>query len=205
MRTAIALALVCAGSAVADVRAQTVVPQSRGSAQTPAPNRPRAVQVMPLSGPWTDGGTIPAKYTQAGDEVSPALTWGPAPEGVSSFVLVVRDLDALAGPGQEDVLHWLVWNIPPTATGLPEGVPQGPVRADGSRQISVSGPYYRGPGAPADGPPHHYVFELYALDTTLAVPPTGLSPTETHAAVRSAMAGHVRGKGVFIGLYRRSP
>jgi phosphatidylethanolamine-binding protein (PEBP) family uncharacterized protein len=71
------------------------------------------------------------------------------------------------------------------------------------RQISVSGPYYRGPAAPATGPAHHYVFELYALDITVNVPPAGMSPPATREAVMRAIAGHVRGKGVLVGRYRR--
>jgi phosphatidylethanolamine-binding protein (PEBP) family uncharacterized protein len=97
----------------------------------------------------------------------------------------------------------MVWNIPGTATGLPVGVPQGPTRPDGSRQIGASGPYYRGPAAPASGPAHHYVFELYALDAPVNVAAVGESPAETRAAVMAAMAGHVRGKAVYTGLYKR--
>jgi hypothetical protein len=162
---------------------------------------------------WPDGGPIPAKYTQAGEEVSPPLSWSAAPEGTASFVLIVHDLDAMTNPGNDyaaplrdtnDVLHWLVWNIPPTATGLPEGVPQGPQLPDGTRQISASGPYYRGPGAPATGPAHHYVFELYALDAMITtIPMTDAAPADVRAAVRAAMMGHVRGKAAMIGLYKR--
>ena len=83
--------------------------------------------------------------------------------------------------------------------------PQGAALADGSRQISATGPNYRGPAAPASGPPHHYVFELYALDTTVDVPAVGASPAQTRAAVVAAMAGHVRAKGVYTGLYKRTP
>lgn len=158
---------------------------------------------MTLTGPWPDGTTVPLRFTQAGDEVSPALAWSQVPEGVASFVLIVHDVDAAVGSGIDDLLHWMVWNIPGTATGLPEGVAQGPTRPDGSRQISVSGPYYRGPGAPASGPAHHYVFELYALDAMLNVAPTGASPAETRAAVMTAMAGHIRGKAVYAGLFKR--
>ena len=61
----------------------------------------------------------------------------------------------------------------------------------------------RGPAAPASGPVHHYVFELFALDTVLDVPPVGASPPATRAAVVAAMAGHVRGKAVMVGLFRR--
>jgi phosphatidylethanolamine-binding protein (PEBP) family uncharacterized protein len=83
-------------------------------------------------------------------------------------------------------------------------VPQGPQQPDGTRQISQSGPYYRGPAAPATGPAHHYVFELYALDTMITtIPATDASPAEVRAAVKAAMAGRVRGKATMIGLYKR--
>ena len=132
------------------------------------------------------------------------------PEGTVSFVLLFHDVDAAAGNGTDDVLHWLLWNIPGTATGLPEGVPQGDQLPDGTRQISVSGPYYRGPGAASTGPAHHYAFELFALDTMLSVQPAaqvpGVNPgVETRGAVFRAMSGHVRGKAVYVGLFRRRP
>jgi Raf kinase inhibitor-like YbhB/YbcL family protein len=159
---------------------------------------------MTLASPaWPDGGRIPAKYTQAGEQVSPPFTWSNVPEGAASFVLIVHDLDAAAGNGTDDILHWMLWNIPATAAGLPEHVPQASQLPDGTRQISASGPYYRGPGAPAAGPAHHYAFELFALDSILDVPPLGASPPQTRAAVFSAMAGHVRGKAVYVGLFKR--
>jgi phosphatidylethanolamine-binding protein (PEBP) family uncharacterized protein len=99
----------------------------------------------------------------------------------------------------------MVWNLPATATSLPKGVPHGAQRADGSRQISVSGPYYRGPAAPASGPAHHYIFELFALDTLIDVPAVGAPPAATRAAVMAAMAGHVRGKASLVGTFRRAP
>jgi hypothetical protein len=167
--------------------------------------RPRAVmRVMTLTSPaFADGGRIPARYAQPGHERSPALAWTGAPDSTASYVLIVHDLDAATGSGTDDLLQWLVWNIPPTATALPEGVPQGPQLADGSRQISVTGPYYRAPAAPASGPAHHYAFELYALDAMLDVPAVGQQPPATRAAVLAAMAGHVRGKGAMVGLYKR--
>jgi len=179
---------------------------------TPAPSgappqntRPRAVQVMTLTGPWPDGGLIPKAFSQAGRDQSPALTWSNVPEGTASFALVVHDLDAAIGDGTDDVLHWMVWNIPGDTTNLPAGVAQGPTRPDGSRQIGASGPYYRGPAAPGTGPAHHYAFELYALDAPVNVAPVGESPAATRAAVMKAMAGHVRGKAVYTGLYKRQP
>lgn len=152
---------------------------------------------------WPDGGQIPATYTQAGAQLSPPLTWNHVPDGIVSFVLLAHDLDAPIGTGADDILHWMLWNIPATTRGLQEGVPQGSQLPDGTRQISVSGPYYRGPGAPAAGPPHHYVFELFALDVPVDVPPVGAPPAQTRAAVATAMAGHVRGKAVYVGLFKR--
>ena len=192
-------------AALAAVSVWSVVAQApRPAPQGPPQTRPRPAQVMTMSGPWPDGGPVPIKFTQAGGEVSPALTWSQVPDGVTHLVLVVHDLDTLVGGTQDDLLHWLVWNIPGTATGLPEGVPQGPVRADGSRQISATGPDYRGPGAPASGPPHHYLFELYALDAPVNVAATGMSPAETRSAVMAAMAGHIRGKAVYTGSFKRA-
>jgi Raf kinase inhibitor-like YbhB/YbcL family protein len=161
------------------------------------------VQVMTLNSTWPDGGPIPVRYTQAGDEDSPPLEWTNAPDGVVSYVLLMHDLDAAIGPGTDDLLHWLVWNIPGTQQSLPGSMPRGAQLAGGMRQISATGPNYRGPGAPAAGPPHHYIFELYALDTTLDVPAVGAQPPQTRAAVVSAMAGHVRGKAVYVGLFKR--
>jgi Raf kinase inhibitor-like YbhB/YbcL family protein len=165
-----------------------------------------AVQVMTLtSGAWPDGGPIPAKYTQAGDDTSPALSWSNVPEGAASFVLIMHDLDAATGGGADDILHWMLWNIPAASTALAEHLPGLSQLPDGTRQISATGPAYRGPGAPAAGPAHHYVFELFALDSTLDVPAVGASPPLTRAAVVAAMTGHVRGKAVLSGLFKRQP
>jgi Raf kinase inhibitor-like YbhB/YbcL family protein len=167
-------------------------------------NRRGPISVMSLTTTaWADGGAIPAKYTQAGAQVSPPLAWSNVPEGVQSFVLIARDTDAAIGTGTDDVLHWMVWNIPAGARSLAEAIPQGSQLADGSRQISASGPYYRGPGAPASGPAHHYVFDLYALDGAIDVPAVGQSPPLTRAAVEQAMAGKVRAKATLVGLFKR--
>jgi Raf kinase inhibitor-like YbhB/YbcL family protein len=151
---------------------------------------------------FPDGGQIPVKYTQAGEQVSPALTWTSAPPNTVSFVLHMHDLEVARNRTTDDQVHWLVWNIPGSATGLPEGVPQGAELKDGSRQISATGPVYRGPGAPATGPPHHYTFEIYALDTKLDVQPAA-DAFETRANVMKAMQGHIIGKAVYMGLFRR--
>ena len=132
------------------------------------------------------------------------MSWSGAPDGAASFVLIVHDVDAAIGNGTDDILHWMLWNIPadrdePARRHAPS-VSQLP---DGTRQISATGPNYRGPGAPASGPAHHYVFELFALDTMLDVPAVGASPPNTRAAVVAAMAGHIRGKAIYVGLFKR--
>lgn len=193
------MSLRCTLVAIAALCASSVLTRS-ASAQA----RRGGIPVMALtSSSFTDGGAIPELHAQTGRDRSPALAWSNVPDSVRSFVLVVHDADAALGDGTDDMLHWLVWNIPATATSLPAGVPQGAQAANGMRQISASGPYYRGPAAAASGPPHHYVFELYALDATVNVPASGMSPPATRAAVMAAIAGHVRGKGVLVGTYRR--
>ncbi len=102
----------------------------------------------------------------------------------------------------DDQAHWVRWNIPATATETPERRAQGIEPGDGSYQISATGPMYRGPGAAATGLEHHYVFELYALDTKLDVKPVG-DAFETRAIVMKAIQGHILGKAVYGGLFRR--
>jgi hypothetical protein len=163
-----------------------------------------SIQVMTLtSSAWPDGGAIPPKYTQVGEEASPPLAWSNVPENIASFVLIAHDVDSAIGAGSDDLLHWMLWNIPATMTNLPEKVPVASQLPDGTRQISATSPGYRGPGALASGPAHHYVFELFALDTTIDVPAVGASPPQTRAAVVAAMAGHVRAKAVYVGLFKR--
>ena len=189
---------------------QQTVPPPQSGAQPPAGQRQGGggrgrggVQVMSLTTTaWQDGGVIALKHTQAGEEVSPPLAWTNPPETTQSFVLIVHDIDATNADATSDTLHWMVWNIPASARALPERVPHGPTLADGSRQIAATGPYYRGPAAPATGPEHHYVFDLYALDAMVDVPAVGQSVAQTRTAVMAAMAGHVRGKGTLIGRFK---
>jgi Raf kinase inhibitor-like YbhB/YbcL family protein len=154
-------------------------------------------------GAWPDGDDIPLKYTQAVPmPVSPALAWTNVPAGTRSFVLHFHDPDVSINKTSNDQVHWLVWGIPGTATGFAENLPQGAQLPDGSRQISASGQTYRGPGARAAGPKHHYTFEIYALDATIDVP-HGANEQETRTAVFAAMQGHIIGKAVYAGLFKR--
>src|SRR5215831_4616827 len=154
---------------------------------------------------WEDGGVIPDKYTQKGGQMgpSPELKWSQVPMGTQSFVLLLHDPEPVLQKGSKmDITHWLIWNIPATSTGLPEGVPQGEL-PDGSRQVSLRGNGYMGPGA-GPGPYHHYTFELYALDTKLDVPQgTPQQAADTRNAVITAMDGHVLGKAVLVARFHQ--
>jgi Raf kinase inhibitor-like YbhB/YbcL family protein len=142
------------------------------------------------------------KYTQAGEQVSPPLTWTNTPPNTQSFVLHFHDPDVARNRTTDDQVHWLVWNIPGTEKGLPEGMPEGAQLPNGMRQISASGAVYRGPGAPANGPMHHYTFEVYALDTKIDMA-AGADAWETRRALFKAMDGHVIGKAVMVGMFKR--
>ena len=174
-----------------------------GAAPAAAPAAP--AMVLTVTG-WADGTVIPAKFTQAGDQISPAMSWTNAPPTTVSFVLHMYDADATPTNGTDTQVHWLMWNMPPTLKGLPENMPKGPTLPDGSRQISATGPQYRGPGAPATGPVHHYMIEIYALDTKVDLPVSTAAShpeIETRTTVFKAMAGHVVGKAVYGGLFHR--
>jgi Raf kinase inhibitor-like YbhB/YbcL family protein len=183
--------------------AMPIAAQERGAAPS------AGGRAMTLTIPaFPDGGQIPVKFSQAaegaapGEGTSPAISWANPPAGTQSFVLHMHDLDVVRNRTTDDQAHWVVWNIPATATGLPEGVPRGTQLSDGSYQISATGPVYRGPGAPATGPLHHYVFELFALDTRLDVRPIA-DAFETRANVLKEVQGHILGKAVYGGLFRR--
>jgi Raf kinase inhibitor-like YbhB/YbcL family protein len=163
--------------------------------------------IMTVAG-FPDGGDVPVKYSQAapgvapGEGLSPAITWTNAPADTRSFVLNMHDMDLARNKTTDDQAHWVVWNLPASATGLPEGVPKGPKLANGAFQISATGQMYRGPGAGANGPKHHYVFELYALDATIDVQPS-TDAFETRANVMKAIQGHILAKAVYGGLFKR--
>jgi Raf kinase inhibitor-like YbhB/YbcL family protein len=158
--------------------------------------RPRLTLTSPA---FPDGGDIPPRFTQAVPNfVSPALEWVNVPEGTVGFVLLFRDPDVALQRKVEDSLHWLLFNIPGSARGLPEGIAAVPRLADGTVQAKnrrgIVG--YLGPGAPPPGPQHHYTFELFAVDIKL-----DLDPEATRAQVLAAIDGHVVGKAVLMGRF----
>jgi Raf kinase inhibitor-like YbhB/YbcL family protein len=182
-------------------------PAAGGAAPAAGAAPPAPAMVLTVQG-FPDGGEIPVKFSQAapgvapGEGLSPAMSWTNVPAGTQSFVLNMRDLDVARNKTTEDQAHWVVWNIPATAKGMTEGQPKGAKLPDGSYQFSATGQMYRGPGAAATGPRHHYMFEIYALDTKLDVTPAA-DAFESRTKVFAAMQGHVLGKAVYGGLFRR--
>src|SRR5918993_2357777 len=190
------------------ISAQGAQSPAAPAGQKPAaqPGRGPASPPMVLSTPaFPDGGVIPNRHTQvqqAERGISPELVWTNGPASTQSFVVHMRDPEVARNRTTDDQVHWLVWNIPATEKGLPEGMPEGAQLPNGIRQISASGAVYRGPGAPAAGPMHHYTFEVYALDTKIDMAP-GADAWETRRNLFKAMDGHVIGKGVIIGMFKR--
>jgi len=141
------------------------------------------------------GQYIPEKYTGDGADVSPALEWSGAPEGAREFALISDDPDA---PGMTWV-HWVIYGIPASKTGLPEAVPQDKKLADGARQgMTDFGKIGYGGPAPPPGKDHRYFFKLYALDVQI-----DLGPGATKATLLAAMEGHVLDETQLMGKYRR--
>ena len=145
---------------------------------------------------------IPRQYTADGRNISPPLTWTNAPGTTKSFAVVCEDPDAGNPP---PFVHWVIYNIPPTASGLPENIPfepNVPMPADVSGAVQgISGfrrPIYRGP-APPPGKVHHYRFVVYALDRSDLAP--GLNRTELLDAIK----GHVLARGELVATYERTP
>ncbi len=176
-------------------------------AQTPPPAAMKAVGMTLSSPDFADGGIIPDKFTSkvyTGKPIanSPALAWTGTPAGTQSFVLIVHDLDVQMGKGLGDNLHWFAWNIPGTATSLPQNMPTLAKLPDGTQQNrwgSAPNYYYGwgGPGAPAPIY-HHYVFEIWALDSKLDLPESA-----SRADLLKAMDGHVLDKGFTVGRFHR--
>ncbi len=166
---------------------------------TPSPAKPRLALTTTA---FEDGGIVPVKYSQAaeGGAISPNLTWSGVPDGTVSFTVVVTDPDTAPGKSINEVLHWMMFNIPGTARELPDGVPAQAQLPDGSIQLPNQSKKigYLGMGAPGPGPYHHYTWSIYALDTKLT-----LGPDATQTDVMKAMDGHILMKGVLVGRFHR--
>ena len=147
------------------------------------------------SSAFTEGGVIPAKHTCDDKNVSPSLKWSGVPAGTKALALIADDPDAPAGTW----VHWVLYDLPATATELPEDVPKSQYAADGAKQGLNDFRHlgYGGP-CPPPGKPHRYFFKLYALDT-----PLDLKPGATKKDVERAMEKHVLAQTQLMGTYKR--
>ncbi|HEY0412936.1 MAG TPA: YbhB/YbcL family Raf kinase inhibitor-like protein [Allosphingosinicella sp.] len=147
---------------------------------------------LALSSPaFGSGGPIPLAFSAYGQGSSPALSWSALPPGTRSLALMVEDPDAVSA---RPFVHWLAWNIAAGSRGLAQGsVPAGVVQGRNGR----GGAGWFGPHPPA-GAAHHYHFQLFALDTALALP-AGADREQLLAA----MKGHVLAKGDLVGLFKK--
>jgi Raf kinase inhibitor-like YbhB/YbcL family protein len=141
---------------------------------------------------------IPTLYTCDGKDISPALTWSGVPEGAKSLALIVDDPDAPdpAAPKMTWV-HWVLYNLPPGTTDLPEGVPPSSLprgTLQGLNDWKRTG--YGGPCPPIGR--HRYFHKLYALNALL---PDLATPSKT--ALEKAMKGHVLAEARLVGTYQR--
>lgn len=167
--------------------------QAPRPAGAPARPAPPPFRIMGLD--LVDGAILPQQFGcgEGANAVSPALRWLNAPRGTENFVLIVHDMEPRPQKKLDDILHWMVFDIPGSANSLPQGVPSNTADLpDGSYQTNgnpgnggIIG--YRPPCPPPNVPLlHHYAFELFALDNAPNLPPTA-----TRADVMKAMDGHI--------------
>ena len=140
------------------------------------------------------GKPIPAVYSCKGRSISPPLAWTGAPAETASFALIMDDPDAPSGT----FVHWVIYNIPAASKGLPEAVSNDAKLADGTLQGNNGAGQtgYTGPCPPSGT--HRYFFKLYALDSTLNLPP-GSSKDQ----LLKAMQGHILAQGELMGTFSK--
>jgi Raf kinase inhibitor-like YbhB/YbcL family protein len=144
---------------------------------------------------FAEGAAIPAKHTCDATNVSPPLKWSGAPAGAKSLALIVDDPDAPGGTW----VHWVLFDLPPGTTELPEDLPKSQYVAGGAKQGLNDFRHlgYGGP-CPPRGKAHRYFFKLYALDAML-----DLKPGATKKDVEHAMEKHVLAEARLMGTYQR--
>jgi Raf kinase inhibitor-like YbhB/YbcL family protein len=143
-------------------------------------------------------GEIPSRHTCEGEDVSPALAWSGAPQGTRSLALIVDDPDAPDPKAPKMTwVHWVLYDLPPSSAGLPEGVDPRALPAgtrEGTNDWKRTG--WGGPCPPMGR--HRYFFKLYALDAELA---DLRQPTK--ARLEEAMKGHVLAQTELVGTYEK--
>jgi Raf kinase inhibitor-like YbhB/YbcL family protein len=154
------------------------------------------MNIQITSNAFQEGESIPIKYTCDGQDRSPALIWSDIPEDSQTLALICEDPDAPSGT----FVHWIIYNISPTVTGLPEGIPTADLLPDGAiqGQNDFKRIGYGGPCPPPGDRAHRYFFRLYALDTAIELP-AGAGREE----FAGALEGHILAGGHLMGTYQR--
>ncbi|MCD4760498.1 YbhB/YbcL family Raf kinase inhibitor-like protein [bacterium] len=145
-----------------------------------------------LSSAFADGQAMDSKYTCDGLDISPPFTISDVPVEAKSLVLIMDDTDAIK-PAGKVWDHWIVFNIPPDTTEIPEGQEPAGVHGLGTSDNLE----YHGP-CPPDGE-HAYIFKFYALDTML-----GLQADATKPEIERTMKGHIIAQTKLVGKYNRN-
>jgi Raf kinase inhibitor-like YbhB/YbcL family protein len=156
----------------------------------------KTVNILITSDAFLEGEAIPTKYTCDGDELSPDLRWSDIPPNTRSLALICEDPDAPSGT----FTHWILFDLPPTVTELPEGVSTAERLTNGAvqGQNDFKRIGYGGPCPPPNDSEHRYYFRIYALDTELQ-----LRSGARREDVAPAMVGHVLATGHLMGTYKR--
>ena len=142
-----------------------------------------------ISPAFREGAAIPIQYSCKGQNVSPPLNILNVPDDAKSLALIMHDPDAPSG----DYVHWTMWDIPTsTETIAAHSVPTGAVQGRNSHHENK----YMGPCPPAGTGVHRYMFELYALDTSLSLP-----PETTRDQLKRAMEGHILEQHTLTGTF----
>jgi Raf kinase inhibitor-like YbhB/YbcL family protein len=163
---------------------------------------PAMVPMLLESDAYADGAIVPAKYSNAGGSTMPAFKITNIPMGTVSFAVIFHDIEPVVGNPPGDVLHAMFWNVPAASAGWSEGPQDGSKMPAGTVMgNNITGkPIYMGPGAPAGPRYHHYIFEVYALNANLDIP-----PASTREAFYAALVGKVVGKAAYVGRFRGEP
>jgi Raf kinase inhibitor-like YbhB/YbcL family protein len=154
----------------------------------------RTMAITVTSPVFGEGEMIPRQYTCDGKDISPPLSWSGLPEEAKSIALICDDPDAPMGTW----VHWVLFNLPGNADGLPEDVPASKTLDNGARhgKNDFQRFGYGGPCPP--GGTHRYYFKVYALDTVLEH-----EPGITKAGLLKAMESHILAEGQLMGRYQR--
>jgi len=166
---------------------------------TETPVKPTLISLVPVKSPLTvkspditAGQPIAERFTNYGMNQTPTIQWSAPPAGTKTLILLLEDPD---GPGAKPFRHWMVYDIPASETSIGAKLPRGAV-ADKNDADTVG---YFGPHPPPESQPHHYHFEVFAIDSRMA-----LAPKADQQVLSVALKGHTLAAGELVVTYQKS-